>query len=101
MHWCIEHLFIHAYHRKVLALKSAQQTRLTRATTAFPHLLAFCFALLGGMFFSLLLSSDLMSEIIVLGVDPLRAQLLAALLLTACAASVGALVGHRKMSALV
>ena len=59
-----------------------------------PDVAAFLLALLcGGLFFNTPIFSNLVSAIIGVGLDPLRAQLLAALLLAACVALVGAAGG--------
>jgi enterochelin esterase-like enzyme len=65
-------------------------------------LLAFLLAVnVGLLFFSSSLSTDLGSLFISLGLDPLRSQLVVALILTAAAALVGALLGRRRLAALI
>lgn len=63
---------------------------------------AFLLAVIAGLLlFSSSLSTDLASLFIGLGLDPLRSQLVVALILTAAAALIGALPGRRKLAALV
>ena len=55
----------------------------------------------GAYFFSSAVIDQLTSIIITIGLDPLRAQLIAALIMTLIAAFVGATFGRRKLGALV
>jgi enterochelin esterase-like enzyme len=55
----------------------------------------------GLLLFSSSLSTDLVSLFISLGLDPLRSQLVVALILTAAAALIGALLGRRRLAALI
>ncbi|HEU5381435.1 MAG TPA: alpha/beta hydrolase-fold protein [Ktedonobacteraceae bacterium] len=83
-------------------MKRIQQFRLSRGAEICSQLLTLLLAFLsGGVLAALPLSSDLSSTIIALGLDPLRVRLLMALLLTAGAAGAGALVGRRKVGAML
>src|SRR5579884_3209365 len=63
---------------------------------------AFLLAVIAGLLlFSSSLSTNLASLFISLGLDPLRSQLVVALILTAAAALIGALPGRRRLAALV
>ena len=63
---------------------------------------AFLLAVIAGLLlFSSSLSTDLISLFVSLGLDPLRSQLVVALILTAAAALIGALLGRRRLAALV
>jgi S-formylglutathione hydrolase FrmB len=73
-----------------------------RFSSFIPHLVALLAALLSGvLFFNTTILSSFISMIISVGLDPLRAQLIAALLITAGAALIGAVVGRRKLGALL
>jgi enterochelin esterase-like enzyme len=67
-----------------------------------PQLLALLIALLSGvLLFNTSVISALVSTIISVGLDPLRAQLLAALMMTAGAALLAAIGGRRKLGAML
>ncbi|MGI9057009.1 MAG: alpha/beta hydrolase [Ktedonobacteraceae bacterium] len=73
-----------------------------RFTAFLPGCVSFVLALLGGVvLFNNLVISNLASFIITIGLDPLRAQLIAALIMTAGAALVGAAGGRRKVGAML
>ena len=65
-------------------------------------LISLIIALLSGvLFFNTAVISNLSSIIINIGLDPLRAQLITALLLTLATALIGAVFGHRKLGAML
>ena len=73
-----------------------------RFSSLTPNLVALLAALLSGvLLFNTTISSSFISMIISVGLDPLRAQLIAALLMTAGAALIGAVGGRRKLGALL
>jgi enterochelin esterase-like enzyme len=73
-----------------------------RFSSFIPLLVALLAALLSGvLFFNTTILSSFISMIISVGLDPLRAQLIAALLMAAGAALIGAVVGRRKLGALL
>lgn len=73
-----------------------------RLTAFLPGFVSLVLALLGGIvLFNDLIISNLVSFIINIGLDPLRAQLIAALIMTAGAALVGGAGGRRKVGAML
>lgn len=83
-------------------LMSSSPRYLQKLLPFIPLLISFLLALLSGYFlFSEANIGNLVSIIINIGLDPLRAQLIAALVMTAGVALVGALIGRRKLGALV
>ncbi len=72
-----------------------------RALSSAPFLLSLCIGLLSGLMLFGGVLCNLVSFIIQIGFDPLRAQLIAALLLTAGGSLIGAFVGQRKLGALL
>ncbi|HEV7237242.1 MAG TPA: hypothetical protein VGN15_13725, partial [Ktedonobacteraceae bacterium] len=73
-----------------------------RLTAFLPGCVSLVLALLGGgVLFNNLVISNLASFIIAVGLDPLRAQLIAALIMTAGAALVGGAGGRRKVGAML
>ncbi len=66
-----------------------------------PFLFSLCISLLSSLALFVSVLSNLDSFIIQTGFDPLRAQLIAALLLTAGGALIGAFIGQRKLGALL
>src|SRR6266566_587332 len=73
-----------------------------RLSLVIPGLASLLFALLSGIFlFNTSFRSELTNTIIGAGLDPLRAALIAALVLAAGAALFGAVVGRRKVAAMV
>jgi enterochelin esterase-like enzyme len=83
-------------------LKSIQQVCLPWDKEIVSQLITLLLTLLCGSLLAVLpLNSDLFSTIMALGLDPLRTQLTTALLLTAGAAGIGALLGRRKAGALL
>jgi len=86
----------------IIALKKSLSVCLQRFSAFLPHLLALLVALLsGGLLFTTPPLSSIIATIISVGLDPLRAQLIAALLMTAGTALVGALAGRRKLAAIL
>lgn len=68
----------------------------------FSFLVSLIIALVGGLLlFNPALIGSLSSTIINVGLDPLRAQLIAALIMTAASALAGAAIGRRKLGALL
>lgn len=87
---------------KTLIAPSLRYYVLKKLLPFIPLLISFLLALLSGYFlFSEANIGNLISIIINIGLDPLRAQLIAALVMAAGAALVGAVVGRRKLGALV
>lgn len=85
-----------------IALKKTFSIYLQHFSALLPHLLALLFALLGGIvLFNTPILGSMIATIISIGLDPLRAQLIAALLMTAGAALIGALGGRRRMAAML
>ncbi len=86
----------------VIALKRSLCPHMQRFSSFIPLLVALLAALLSGvLFFNPTILSSFISMIISVGLDPLRAQLIAALLMTAGAALIGAVGGRRKLGALL
>jgi enterochelin esterase-like enzyme len=73
-----------------------------RLSSFLPGFVSLLLALLGGVvLFNNLIISNLVSFIINVGLDPLRAQLIAALIMAAGAALIGAAGGRRKVGAML
>lgn len=83
-------------------MKSIRLVYLARRRELLAQLCSLLLALLCGWALALLpMNGALASTLMALGLDPLRTRLLAALLLTAGAAGLGALLGRRKTGALL
>jgi len=81
---------------------SIKQRRSQQLTPLLWNLLSLFAALIGGyLLFASSINTSLTSTIIEIGLDPLRAQLTTALVLTVGAALIGAFVGRRKVGALL
>lgn len=73
-----------------------------RLASAIPFFISLSIALIAGiLLFSTPVIEPLISTIINIGLDPLRSQLIAALIMTAAAALIGAAAGRRKLAALL
>src|SRR2546429_7067909 len=76
---------------------SHTRSRFKRLSPLIPLVVALLLALFSGVFlFSNAISSGLISAIVNIGLDPLRAQLVGALVLTVGAACIGAMLGGHR-----
>ncbi len=81
---------------------SFYQERIEHITPVVRQLSTLLAALIGGyLLFTSSIQGNFVSTIIAIGLDPLRAQLTAALVLTMGAALIGALLGRRKLGAIL
>ena len=88
--------------KMVVALRKSLSACIQLFSSLLPNLLALLLALLSGiLLFNTTVFSSLLSTIISVGLDSLRAQLIAALMISGGAGLIGAVGGRRKLGAIL